>query len=168
MHKKILLSNLAKISDPLGIISSVTLFIKHVIQRLWNCNLSWYEWPDILCSWDKYTKDFLSLQYLSLPRRLSSSNFCRFKLYGFGDASEKGYCAIIDFVWGNSSGQCQSIFVASKFKITPLESLPPPRLELLFWLYNRFVRSLCYRPDLLCTDGKFLCLTEVLMFKILV
>lgn len=151
--KRILLSNLAKIFDPLGIISPVTFLIKHLIQRLWSCKLTWDESPpsDILRLWDRYVKDFPSLQNLSLSRRLSISAFSRCELHGFGDASEKGYCAVIYLVFENLSGHRQSFFVSSKSKIAPLKTLSLPRLELCasvlvaklaYFIYEQFNKQI--------------------------
>lgn len=52
------------------------------------------------------------------------------ELHGFGDASEKAYCAVVYFVYRTSAG-VRVRLVTAKTRIAPLQSLTIPRLELM-------------------------------------
>nr|XP_037868121.1 uncharacterized protein LOC119628750 [Bombyx mori] len=51
--KRVILSEIAKIYDPLGLLSPVTLFAKHLIQLLWIAKVDWDKTPpvDIVYAW---------------------------------------------------------------------------------------------------------------------
>ena len=52
------------------------------------------------------------------------------ELHGFGDASEKAYCAVVYFVCRTSTGVYVQLLTA-KTRVAPLKALTIPRLELM-------------------------------------
>ncbi|XP_060531495.1 uncharacterized protein LOC132705081 [Cylas formicarius] len=46
--KRLLLSNLARIFDPLGFLSPVTLLTKHIIQKIWSQKIGWDDKPSTM------------------------------------------------------------------------------------------------------------------------
>uniref|UniRef100_A0A6P7HGW5 Uncharacterized protein LOC114348569 n=1 Tax=Diabrotica virgifera virgifera TaxID=50390 RepID=A0A6P7HGW5_DIAVI len=131
--KRHLLSNLAKIFDPLGFLSPITFLIKHLIQRIWTQKIGWDDAPskEIIRLWKKYIDDVAYLSKLNLPRRLLIDDILRLEVHCFGDASEKGYCAVLYFRCLSPSGQPFVSFVTAKSKVAPInKGLTIPRLEL--------------------------------------
>lgn len=57
--KRAILSEIARIFDPLGLLSPLTLFAKHLIQLLWTQGLGWDDIPsEELCSqWEQYRQE---------------------------------------------------------------------------------------------------------------
>ena len=52
-------------------------------------------------------------------------------LHGFGDASERAYCAMVYLVYHTADSQAHASLVASKTRVAPLKQLSIPRLELM-------------------------------------
>ncbi|XP_039749887.1 uncharacterized protein LOC120626429 [Pararge aegeria] len=95
--KRTILSELARIFDPLGFISPLTIKAKCLIQKLWILGISWDAEPpeDIIYSWKIFCDQLSVLQELQLPRRLTVDNAIAYELHGFCDSSELAYGAII-------------------------------------------------------------------------
>ncbi|XP_063914797.1 uncharacterized protein LOC135131147 [Zophobas morio] len=130
--KRHLLSSLARIFDPLGILTPLTFFIKHLIQRIWSLKLAWDDAPpnDILRVWNIFARDLSVLNDFSLPRRLLCDNFLSCEIHGFADSSEKGYAAVVYLVFTFASLEPRTQFVCAKSKVAPLKKITIPRLEL--------------------------------------
>lgn len=130
--KRTILSELARIFDPLGFLTPLTFFAKHLIQYLWSLGLNWDETPpeDVLKFWSKYKSELSLLCNFQLPRRLLCDNFISCQLHGFCDSSEKGYSAVAFFRVQKSSTEFLTFFVCAKSKVAPLKRISIPRLEL--------------------------------------
>lgn len=130
--KRNLLSNLARIFYPLGLLTPVTFIIKHLIQRIWSLKLAWDDIPphDILRLWDNFVSDLPTLRTLTIPRLVVASIRYSCELHGFGDSSERGYCAVIYFVFRFHDRPSRTHFICSKSKVAPLKVMSIPRLEL--------------------------------------
>lgn len=130
--KRILLSTLARVFDPLGMLSPTTFLLKHLIQKIWSVKLDWDEKPphDILRLWQKYKLEIPALNEFSLPRLIVPNRFLSCDLHGFGDSSEKGYGAVVYIVFTLESGERISFFLCSKSRVAPLKPISIPRLEL--------------------------------------
>lgn len=130
--KRSMLSNLAKIFDPLGFLSPVTFLLKHLIHKLWSIKLDWDQNPpsDIVRLWKEYQTELPTLNNFSLPRLLVPKTFSLCELHGFGDSSERGYGAVVYLVFTLYSGKRISFFVCSKSRVAPLKKISIPRMEL--------------------------------------
>ncbi|KAI5635765.1 pao retrotransposon peptidase domain-containing protein [Phthorimaea operculella] len=71
--KRTMLSELARIYDPIGLLTPLTFSAKHLIQRLWLLGTSWDEKvpDDINQLWTKYTEQLPNLSQLRIPRRIT-------------------------------------------------------------------------------------------------
>ena len=133
--KRSILSMLAAIFDPLGLVSPIMVTAKILFQDL--C-LSKCDWDQVLPQ-DKLGRWKEWLQGLDRIQNISTSRFmlhgCQGKvvktsLHGFADASGKAYCATVYIVCETSEGT-HSTLLCSKTRIAPLKSLSIPRLELM-------------------------------------
>lgn len=130
--KRSILSELARIFDPLGLLSPITLFAKHLMQRLWIDGVSWDDSPsEEICSiWSKYKSELPLLSQLQLPRQIVSQDLLACEIHGFCDASEVGYGASVYFRITQKSGAISVHLVAGKSKVCPLKTISIPRAEL--------------------------------------
>lgn len=130
--KRTLLSELARIFDPLGFISPVTFHLKHLIQHLWFIGVGWDEAPSAeFCNkWYAFRREAPELVKLALPRRILVENSVRTELHGFSDASEAGYAAVIYLRQIDANSVVSTSLICSKSKVAPLKRLSIPRLEL--------------------------------------
>lgn len=132
--KRIVLSAMARIFDPLGIVAPFTVRLKVLFQKLWKMNYAWDEElkPPLKNDWNQWMLEIPDLQMLSVPRcfSLRSEGDVSRKFHAFCDASEQVYGAVIYIVERRGNIKT-SMLVASKNRVAPIKSLSIPRLELM-------------------------------------
>lgn len=130
--KRNILSEIARVYDPLGLLAPVTIQSKCLMQVLWTLGLHWDEAPprNICDTWTQRRKEFSLLSQLKIPRQMSLENCSDFQIHGFCDASEKAYASVIYLRAKHTDGTFKTSFVISKSKVAPLKSISIPRLEL--------------------------------------
>ncbi|KAI5634636.1 pao retrotransposon peptidase domain-containing protein [Phthorimaea operculella] len=129
--KRTILSDIARIYDPLGFLCPISFHAKYIIQLLWTAGLSWDDDvpEDIASEWSRLKSQLSSLESIQIPRRMIKS-FVDLHLHGFCDASERGYCAVIFCCVVDAEGACSVELCCAKSKVAPLRKLSVPRLEL--------------------------------------
>lgn len=135
LTKRILLSEISRIFDPMGILSPVTVRAKLILSEVWVENK---QWDDLTSEYIRelfaeYYNDLQILTDLSFRRRYTLfEKPVTSQLVGFCDASEKAYCAVVYLRTVNEEGQVDSYIVAAKTKIAPKGSfkITIPKLEL--------------------------------------
>ncbi|GFS81735.1 uncharacterized protein TNCV_2706761 [Trichonephila clavipes] len=130
--KKSVISTIARIFDPLGLIGPVITRAKILLQSLWQLKLDWND-PlpsNLLSYWKSFIESLESINCLDIPRYCLQDKSIRTELHGFSDSSEKVYCAALYLRCINTSGQISVRFLCSKSKVAPLKSITIPRLEL--------------------------------------
>ena len=133
--KRAILSSLAKLFNPLGLVSPVMISAKILFQELCLENVGWDdELPtEKREKWDQWSKELHEIGKIVVPRCLynrGTGKVMRCTLHGFGDASLKGYSAVIYLVYETESGT-RSQLVCAKTRVAPLKQLSIPRLELM-------------------------------------
>ncbi len=133
--KRSLLSALAKLFDPLGIVSPVTVIGKLFFQQLCIEGIDWDdELPkDMLRKWEALLSDLDKVESIVIPRCIHENDEgdnVRYSLHGFGDASSKAYCAVIYLVC-ETADRTYCRLICSKTRIAPIKKLTIPRLELM-------------------------------------
>ena len=147
--KRSILSQIAKLFDPLGLLGPVIVLAKILIQQLWKCNLTW-DTPvpvEIKNIWIKYKSQLACLNNIKFDRCIIIPNFKECQLHGFCDASEKAYGACLYLRSTNELGYHQCAPICSKSRVAPIKATTLPRLELcaatlLVQLYSAVVQSL--------------------------
>ncbi|XP_070068051.1 uncharacterized protein [Drosophila takahashii] len=96
LTKRILLSELAKIYDPLGLLAPTTVFLKILFQDSWLNSVDWNEvLPPQLCTrWQQFVSQTHLLETCRVPRYISTP-LQAMELLGFADASSQAYAAVI-------------------------------------------------------------------------
>lgn len=139
LTKRTLFSDLARMFNPLGFITPITIFAKIMIQYLWSLGLDWDSpIPDKLSIlWKTYKSELHLLSAIKIPRRLIIDNLFACEIHGFADASEKAYAAVVYFRVSQSPNNVQTFFICAKSKVAPFKQISIPRLE----LYAALLRS---------------------------
>lgn len=131
LTKRVLLSNLARVFDPLGLISCITVRAKLMLQELWKGSIGWDDAaPDTISKkWEQYRLELLLLENIPIPRYLSVENATKYELHAFGDASEVAYGGII-YLKSTSNCEVMVNMITSKTRVAPIKPVTLPRLEL--------------------------------------
>ncbi|VVC27564.1 Peptidase aspartic, putative,Retrotransposon, Pao,Aspartic peptidase domain [Cinara cedri] len=110
--KRMLLSDLYRIFDPLGFLAPVLVRGKIFIQQLWQLKLEWDNTlsDDLGSRWRRFYQELDKLGCLPIPRKCIPSLSEEFEVHGFCDASQEAYGAAT--------------------RVVPLRGLTIPRLEL--------------------------------------
>ena len=133
LTKRIILSKLAGIYDPIGGGAAVLIKAKIAMQELWQLGLSWDADvpPDIRTKWTELFNEMAALNEVKFERCLTPLNVASDPwLIVFCDASRLafGTCAYVR--WELMDGTVGVRFVAAKTRVAPLKELTIPRLEL--------------------------------------
>ena len=132
--KRVILSNISRIFDPLGLASVVTIKARIALQEIWK--MKKFEWDDLLpkemqLTWRKLFTEIEDLKTVQFPRCLQPpSAFGSPELHVFADASILAYGAAAYLVWSSSSGR-EVRLVSAKARVAPLRQTTIPRLELM-------------------------------------
>ena len=146
--KRVILSETAKIFDPLGLVSPVVVTAKIMLQSLWLFKLSWEEEVPVELGrkWVQFRADLQNLNSMKIQRHVSSKYPAFIELHGFSDASKDAYGACVYIRTIDLDGSIHTQLLNSKTRVSPLKTLSTPRLELcaavlLAKLYEKVTKS---------------------------
>ena len=136
--KREILSALAGVFDPLGLISPFqVLFVKVLFQQLCKEKVGWDDEIEktFKVIWHNWTEGMKKVRSISVDRFVLRKVEQREKdyrgaLHGFCDASKDAYCATIYVVFENGMDK-QVSPLTSKIRVSPLKTLTMPQLELM-------------------------------------
>ena len=134
LTKRIVLSQIAKLFDPLGLVSPVTIRAKMQLQDLWKLQLDWDESlpMHLHTQWNKFVNCLKDLNQLRITRQVTLPQKLEvYELHAFSDASEHAYGAAI-YLRHTETGTQNTIvnLLCSKSRVAPLKTVSLPRLEL--------------------------------------
>ncbi|XP_051170292.1 uncharacterized protein LOC127287411 [Leptopilina boulardi] len=129
--KRKILSQVAQLYDPLGLISPIVILAKIQMQLLWKMNVGWDDPLPVesLTLWQTHREQLSLLSEWSIPRSVRVPEAKECQLHGFADASQKAYGACLYLRTSNDHGH-QSILLCSKSRVAPVKVISLPRLEL--------------------------------------
>ena len=140
LTKRDVLSDSAKIFDPLGLISCVTAVVKIIFQQLWETGITWDEPlpPDIQQEWLNWRMQLPEISNIGIPHCYSSVDSKIFdrQLIGFSDATERAYCGVVYLRSLDTAGGVHTSLVMSKTRVPPLKKVSLPRLELVELIFR--------------------------------
>ena len=133
LTKRSVLKMTAKIYDPMGFLSPLTVEMKILFQELYVGKKNW----DIelrgesLRKWKSFLQDLILIDCYRIPCCYFARQSVDIQLHGFSHASERAYAAVVYIRSTYSDGQVEVRVVASKSRIAPIKRQMIPRLELL-------------------------------------
>ncbi|GFV43740.1 uncharacterized protein TNCV_2770531 [Trichonephila clavipes] len=130
--KRDVLSTIAKIFDPVGLVAPVISKAKIFLQRLWRSKL---EWNDLLPAeeyreWHQFLVSLENINNIEIPRRILVAFPEVIEIHGFADASKRCYGAAVYCKSKNLKSETLVLLITSKSRVAPIKSLTIPRLEL--------------------------------------
>ena len=131
--KRNVISVIGKFYDPLGYLSLTTISFKIYMQDLFRSKLGWDERLTGDTKWIKLVDQLRSGPPLTLPRCSLSgpvNSSVQYRLYGFCDASNMAYAAVVCLGEEGEHGTSLS-FIVAKTRAAPIKPQTIPRLELL-------------------------------------
>lgn len=130
--KRVMASEIARVFDPTGFLSPVTIVGKILIQRLWLVKCGWDEAvpPAIQISWVKHRQQLEMLSQLEISRWKGVRVGVPTEIHYFCDASQDAYAAVCYTRSIGSDGEIDIRLLTSKAKVAPLNTVSIPRLEL--------------------------------------
>ncbi|XP_046143150.1 uncharacterized protein LOC123988154 [Osmia bicornis bicornis] len=130
--KRTILSEIAKIFDPLGLLGPILLTAKTIMQVCWKTKIDWDESvPNTLhTTWTSFSDQLPLIREVSVDRRLLLDDPISIQLHGFCDASKVGYGACLYLRSCDSGGRVLVRLACAKSRVAPLKTTTIPRLEL--------------------------------------
>lgn len=155
------------IYDPMGILSPFVVKLKMLLQELCTSKIDWdCKLPAELCDkWYTLVEEIRDGTSISIPRCYfegvsSLTQSCR--LCGFGDASKGAYAAAV-YLLVETKDTVTVRLLSAKTRVSPLQTLTIPRLELLATLLLARLMSsitqslesnIALKPPMCWTDSK--------------
>ena len=130
--KRSVLSIVASLYDPLGILSPVVVAAKILFQEMCVSGLDWDQevGEDESKRWMRWIEGLKRTGTIEICRNVNCNPSARYYLHGFADASKKAYCAVVYLVC-ETGGERSVRLLTSKTRVAPLKETTIPRLELM-------------------------------------
>ncbi|XP_055909824.1 uncharacterized protein LOC129944422 [Eupeodes corollae] len=130
--KRIILSELSTLFDPLGLVNPVVVKGKILLQSLWVKKTDWDESVQarIFTEWEAFRNHLKELELVKVPRYVLSLRSRNTQIHGFSDASLRAYgcCVYLRSVDENGVVSCN--LITAKSRVAPIKTQSLPRLEL--------------------------------------
>lgn len=149
--KRIVLSHIARIFDPLHLLAPCTIIAKMLLQKIWLYKLSWDDSlpVEIDQMWKKFQIALPALEQLSVPRQIVCKNAEAVEIHAFADASEGAYGGAVYIRSTNNLKENFINLVCAKSKVSPLKTVTIPKLELCAAVItSRLVKKVLMSTDL--------------------
>ena len=171
LTKRMVLSFVARLFDPLGFLNPFIISLKVLFQKLWRLHLDWdQELPDelgqefrtwisdleLVKSWEIPRCYFLGSTWNTLvdEKRLEFHMFC-------DAADQKGYGACVYVRYDPKGDESYKVsYVISKARVAPVKSVTLPRLELLAALLGARLLKFALEALKLVHDVNYRCWTD--------
>lgn len=132
LTKRIMLSIVSQIYDPLGLLAPAVIMSKILLQQLWLSKLDWDDpiGDHIAESWHRFIDSLKYLHTIKIPRFVRGEHTQHTELHIFTDASESGFgsCAYVRSY--NDHSDITVRLLCAKSKVAPLKRGTIARLEL--------------------------------------
>lgn len=130
--KRIVLSEIGRLFDPLGFLGPVVTLAKLTMQDLWRLQLNWDEVlpEDQMANWLTFREQLVLVRNIRKMRCVIPCDAQQLELHGFCDASRRAYGACLYIRSVTVDGSISVRLVCSKSRVSPLKPVTIPRLEL--------------------------------------
>jgi len=132
LTKRMILSDLNRIFDPLGLLTPVHVKGKIFLQQMWATKMGWDTQlsDEIQKKWIGFYQTLEQLKCCIIPRKVIPVASDEVEMHGFCDASEQAYGACVYVRSRDSNGKWHSRLLCAKTRVAPLKGATIPRLEL--------------------------------------
>jgi len=134
LTKRVILSKVQQIFDPIGISCPATLGPKLMIQKLWGEKVPWDTKLDSERreEFQRWLNDLKTLGSIHFPRLITggTADQCNWQIHAFSDASKDAYAAVV-FLRTSNGSKISVQLLQAKSRVAPMKSTTIPRLELL-------------------------------------
>lgn len=135
LTKRIVLSHLMRVYDPLGMLAPIIVKGRILFQNQWRSNASWDTQlsSSEVSRWFEWFQELSKVAAIRIPRWYCSSNNLEpiyRELHVFSDASELAYACVAYWRLVYADGFIRLALISSKARVTPLKPTSIPRLEL--------------------------------------
>lgn len=130
--RRTVLSAIAKLYDPEGLLGPVTFLLKKFMKAVWLLNQPWDDdLPEEEAQyWRELAGTLTTLNDIRIDRQAFLSTYITIQLHGFSDASDHGYGSAIYIRTEDSYQRRMSQLMSAKSRIAPTERRSTARLEL--------------------------------------
>ncbi|GFU77840.1 integrase catalytic domain-containing protein [Trichonephila clavipes] len=130
--KRMVLSTIARIFGPLGLLGPIITWVKIFMQRLWLLELGWSDELPFKeeKEWRRFIDSLEAVNNISIDRCIVIHRAESIELHAFSDASEKAYGSSIYLKSVSALEEVKVCLVTSKSQVSPLKQISIPRLEL--------------------------------------
>ncbi|XP_053698659.1 uncharacterized protein LOC128745607 [Sabethes cyaneus] len=134
--KRVVLSCVMSLFDPLGLLAPFTFYAKALIQILWRMGCEWDQVieGEALENWKLWTGHLADVEAVQIPRYYFgdglSLDYSTLQLHIFADASEKAY-GCVGYFRILAGGIPRCALVQAKSKVAPIKQVSIPRMELM-------------------------------------
>ncbi|XP_077268718.1 uncharacterized protein LOC143900848 [Temnothorax americanus] len=133
VNKRGILSEVAKLFDPLGLLGPMITSAKLILQEFWQAGVEWDETvPQHLHSrWMAFKQGLSKLSQIQVHRRVKfATDPQSVQIHGFCDASQRAYGACFYVRTGEGAGNYRIELLCSKSRVAPLKTITLSKLEL--------------------------------------
>lgn len=132
--KRGILSTIAQVYDPLGLVGPFILRGKQILQKVTSSTQPW-DAPvsaEEKIEWEKWLDDLKQLENFHIERWMRAEDMVvkTTQIHVFSDASLKGYGACCYLRQVGQNGQVHTALLFAKSRVAPLKPVTIPRLEL--------------------------------------
>ncbi|KAK9708703.1 Pao retrotransposon peptidase [Popillia japonica] len=130
--KRTILSEIAQIFDPLGLLGPAIIVAKLIIQRLWEAKLAWEDSipQGLLNDWLTFREDLKFLDTIKIPRQVTVPNCSYLELHGFADSNGRAFGACLYIRSKINNDYFRTKLLCANPRVALLEKVTLPRLEL--------------------------------------
>ncbi|XP_058467935.1 uncharacterized protein LOC131440560 [Malaya genurostris] len=123
--KRQVLSEMAKIFDPLGLLAPTVLLPKLLMQQLWKDEKDWDELipKKYLHSWNRFRTELIDIGTAKIDRCVTTESTDKMELHGFADASAVAYGCCIYIRNLKKCGKADLKLICAKSRVAPMKEL---------------------------------------------
>ena len=146
LTKRMILSQVNSIYDPLGLAGPFTVRAKIMMRKLWGSELK-LDWDDPIPDearqgWIEFFKDLFQMEEVKFKRCMKPNEAVGDPtLVTFSDGSQDAYGACSYARWECNDGKYRSSLVASKNRLSPVKKIFIDRVELCAAVLNKRLKA---------------------------
>lgn len=123
--KRQIMSDVARLFDPLEYLGPTVVIAKLVMQQLWKEKVGWDDptTAEVMETWERFRSELCEISGLKIPRRVTVNGTMSYEIHGFADASMKAYGCCIYLRCLKSDDTAEMSLLCSKSRVAPVKEL---------------------------------------------